>query len=71
MALLAELYLATRARNTNDADVGDASVLVVSRGPTIMWSNKLFGGDPGRRETRTCPIAVAPAGRKMDRCSND
>ena len=44
MALLTELYVALRTRNTSDAETDDSPVLVVKRGPDFLWSQKLFGG---------------------------
>lgn len=44
MALLAELYLATRTRNASDAETDTSPVLVVSRDADVLWSQKLFGG---------------------------
>jgi hypothetical protein len=44
MPTLAELYLATRTRNVEDADTDDLPVFVVRRGPDIVFSKPLFGG---------------------------
>jgi hypothetical protein len=44
MPLLAELYVAARTRNVEDADTDDLPVLVVKRGPNIVFSKPLFGG---------------------------
>ncbi|MGH6658139.1 MAG: hypothetical protein ACREBM_00650, partial [Sphingomicrobium sp.] len=44
MALLNELYLATRTRNVSDAETDDSPVLVVSRDSTVLRSQQLFGG---------------------------
>lgn len=45
MALLAELYVATRTRNTADAETENAPTLVVRRGTAIVFTKQLFGGD--------------------------
>jgi hypothetical protein len=45
MAILAEMYVATRTRNTEDADTENLPVLVVKRGPDIVFTKPLFGGD--------------------------
>jgi hypothetical protein len=44
MAKLAELYVAARTRNVEDADTDDLPVLVVKRGPNIVFTRPLFGG---------------------------
>jgi hypothetical protein len=44
MAILAELYVAARTRNVEDADTDDLPVLVVRRGPDIVFTKPLFGG---------------------------
>ena len=44
MPRLDELYVATRTRNTTDADTKDLPVLVVKRGPDIVFTQPLFGG---------------------------
>jgi hypothetical protein len=44
MALLAELYVATRTRNVTDADTDDPPKLIVNRGATTLFSDKLLGG---------------------------
>jgi hypothetical protein len=45
MAILSELYVASRTRNTADADTENLPVLVVRRGPDIVFTKPLFGGD--------------------------
>jgi hypothetical protein len=45
MPILAELYVATRTRNTADADTENLPVLVVKRGPDIVFTKPLYGGD--------------------------
>ncbi|KLK90306.1 hypothetical protein AA309_26340 [Microvirga vignae] len=45
MPILAELYVATRTRNTANADTENLPVLVVKRGPDIVFTKPLFGGD--------------------------
>ena len=45
MPILAELYVATRTRNTADADTENLPVLVVQRGSDIVFTKPLFGGD--------------------------
>src|SRR5262245_47400141 len=45
MPILAELYVATRTRNTEDADTENLPVLVVKRGPDVVFTKPLFGGD--------------------------
>ena len=45
MPILAELYVATRTRNVEDADTDDPPVLVVKRGANIVFSKKLLGGN--------------------------
>jgi hypothetical protein len=45
MPLLAELYVATRTRNTSDADTENLPVLVVKRDTNIVFTKPLFGGD--------------------------
>jgi hypothetical protein len=44
MAILAELYVATRTRNTADADTDNLPVLVVMRGSDVVFTKPLFGG---------------------------
>lgn len=44
MALLTELYVATRTRNTADADTDNLPVLVVRRDDDIVFTKPLFGG---------------------------
>jgi hypothetical protein len=44
MALLNEIYVALRTRNTSDAETNDSPVLVVQRGGNILWSDALYGG---------------------------
>ena len=44
MPILAELYVATRTRNTADADTDNLPVLVVKRGADIVFTKPLFGG---------------------------
>jgi hypothetical protein len=44
MPILAELYVATRTRNTANADTDNLPVLVVKRGPDIVFTKPLFGG---------------------------
>src|SRR5512144_1735628 len=43
MALLSELYVALRTRNTSDAETDDSPVLVIQRNAHTLWSQKLFG----------------------------
>lgn len=45
MPILAELYVATRTRNTANADTENLPVLVVKRGSDIVFTKPLFGGD--------------------------
>ncbi|HEU5483201.1 MAG TPA: hypothetical protein VFU80_08950, partial [Sphingomicrobium sp.] len=45
MPILTELYLATRTRNTADADTENLPVLVVRRDDEIVFTKPLFGGD--------------------------
>ena len=45
MAMLAELFVATRIRNVADADTDDPPKLIVNRGATTQFSNKLLGGN--------------------------
>jgi hypothetical protein len=45
MPRLDELYVAARTRNVEDADTEDLPVLVVKRGPDIVFTKPLFGGD--------------------------
>ena len=45
MPILAELYVATRTRNTANADTDDLPVLVVKRGSDIVFTKPLFGGN--------------------------
>jgi hypothetical protein len=44
MPILAELYVATRTRNTADADTENLPVLVVQRGSDVVFTKPLFGG---------------------------
>jgi hypothetical protein len=44
MPILAELYVAARTRNTEDAETKNLPVLVVMRGPDILFTKPLFGG---------------------------
>jgi hypothetical protein len=44
MPILAELYVATRTRNTADADTDNLPVLVVKRGSDIVFTRPLYGG---------------------------
>jgi hypothetical protein len=44
MPTLAELYVATRTRNVEDADTDDLPVLVVRRASNIVFTQPLFGG---------------------------
>ncbi len=44
MPILAELYVAARTRNVEDADTDDLPVLVVRRGSNIVFTKPLFGG---------------------------
>lgn len=44
MPILTELYLATRTRNTADADTDNLPVLVVRRESDIVFTKPLFGG---------------------------
>ena len=44
MPRLDELYIATRTRNTADADTDNLPVLVVKRGDTVVFTRPLFGG---------------------------
>jgi hypothetical protein len=44
MPILAELYVATRTRNTEDADTENLPVLVVRRGSNIVFTRPLYGG---------------------------
>ena len=44
MPTLAELYVATRTRNVEDADTEDLPVLVVRRASNIVFTQPLFGG---------------------------
>ncbi len=44
MPILAELYVAARTRNTEDAETEDLPVLVVKRGPDVVFSKPLYGG---------------------------
>jgi hypothetical protein len=44
MPILAELYVAARTRNVEDADTDDLPVFVVRRGSSIVFSKPLFGG---------------------------
>jgi len=45
MAILSELYVATRTRNTSDADTENLPVLVVMRDSNVVFTKPLFGGD--------------------------
>jgi hypothetical protein len=44
MPILAELYVAARTRNTANADTNNLPVLVVKRGPDVVFTKPLFGG---------------------------
>lgn len=44
MPILAELYVAARTRNVADADTDDLPILVVRRGPNVVFTKPLFGG---------------------------
>jgi hypothetical protein len=44
MPRLDELYVAARTRNVEDADTEDLPVLVVMRGPDVVFTRPLFGG---------------------------
>jgi len=44
MPILAELYVAARTRNVEDADTDDMPTLVVRRGPDVVFTQPLFGG---------------------------
>ena len=44
MPILAELYVATRTRNTADAETENLPVLVVQRGSDTVFTKPLFGG---------------------------
>ena len=44
MPILAELYVATRTRNVEDADTDNLPVLVVRRTSNIVFTKPLFGG---------------------------
>jgi hypothetical protein len=44
MAILAELYVAARTRNTSDADTENLPVLVVKRADEVVFTKPLFGG---------------------------
>lgn len=44
MAILAEIYVATRTRNTEDADTENLPVLVVKRASNVVFTRPLFGG---------------------------
>ena len=44
MPILAELYVAARTRNVEDADTDDLPVLVVRRGSNVVFTKPLFGG---------------------------
>ncbi|MGC2042710.1 MAG: hypothetical protein WA669_02705, partial [Pseudolabrys sp.] len=44
MPILAELYVAARTRNTEDADTENLPVLVVMRGSDVVFTKPLFGG---------------------------
>ena len=44
MPILSELYVATRTRNTKDAETNNLPVLVVKRGSDTVFSKPLFGG---------------------------
>jgi hypothetical protein len=45
MPILAEIYVATRTRNVSDADTDDPPKLIVNRGATTLFSDKLLGGN--------------------------
>jgi hypothetical protein len=44
MPILSELYVATRTRNVEDADTENLPVLVVTRGPDVVFTRPLYGG---------------------------
>ena len=44
MPILAEIYVAARTRNVEDADTDDLPVLVVRRASNIVFTKPLFGG---------------------------
>src|SRR6187402_2954797 len=44
MPILAEIYVATRTRNTEDADTENLPVLVVRRASNIVFTRPLYGG---------------------------
>jgi len=44
MPILAELYVATRTRNTAEANTENLPVLVVKRGSDVVFTKPLFGG---------------------------
>ena len=60
MAILAELYVAARTRNTSDADTENLPVLVVKRADEVVFTKPLFGGSfrtrrgAGRRLALRC-----------------
>jgi hypothetical protein len=45
MAILTEIYVATRTRNVADADTDDPPKLIVNRGATTLFSDELLGGN--------------------------
>ena len=49
MPILAELYVATRTRNTADADTENLPVLVVKRGPDVVFTKPTDGRVTDRR----------------------
>ena len=58
MPILAELYVATRTRNTANADTENLPVLVVKRGSDIVFTKPLFGGDFRTAPWRGCRVAL-------------
>ena len=58
MPILAELYVATRTRNTANADTENLPVLVVKRGSDIVFTKPLFGGDFRTRPWRGRRVAL-------------
>ena len=49
MPILAELYVATRTRNTADADTENLPVLVVQRGSDIVFTHRVHEAAVRRR----------------------
>jgi hypothetical protein len=62
MPILAELYVATRTRNTADADTENLPVLVVKRGSDVVFTKPLFGGDFRTARARA-PCGAATSAR--------